>query len=58
VDEPGQERLNEMGHRLQAESHLTVLQISHDHASVSRVAPRTLCLNCDHDEGQALYHEH
>jgi zinc transport system ATP-binding protein len=44
VDESGQERLNELVHRLQQERGLTVLQISHDLSVVYRHATNVLCL--------------
>ena len=48
VDEPGQERLNELVHRLQQEQHLTVLLISHELTIVYRYATIVLCLSRDH----------
>ena len=45
VDEPGEERLNELVHRLQHERDLTVLQISHDLSVVNRYATTVLCLS-------------
>jgi zinc transport system ATP-binding protein len=45
VDEPGQERLNELIHRLQAERKLTVLLISHDLSVVHQHARHVLCLS-------------
>ncbi len=44
VDEPGQEQLNELVHRLQQERGLTVLLISHELTVVSRYATQVLCL--------------
>jgi len=44
VDEPGQEQLNELVHRLQIERGLTVLLISHEISVVSRYATQVLCL--------------
>jgi len=44
VDEPGQEQLNELVHRLQHERGLTVLLISHELTVVSKYASRVLCL--------------
>lgn len=44
VDEPGQERLNEVVHRLQQEHGLTVLFISHELSVVSKYATRVMCL--------------
>jgi zinc transport system ATP-binding protein len=44
VDEPGEERLNELVQRLKQEQGLTTLLISHDLAVVSRVADNVLCL--------------
>jgi zinc transport system ATP-binding protein len=45
VDEPGQERLNELVRRLQQEQGLTVLFISHDLSVVYRYATDVLCLS-------------
>jgi zinc transport system ATP-binding protein len=47
VDEPGEERLNELVHRLQKERNLTVLLISHDLTVVYRYATLVLCLSRD-----------
>ncbi len=47
VDEPGQEKLNEMVHRLQHERGLTLLLISHDLSVVDRYAEFVLCLSRD-----------
>ncbi len=44
VDEPGQERLNELVHRLQLERGLTAIFISHELTVVSKYATRVLCL--------------
>ena len=44
VDEPGQEQLNELVHRLQHERGLTVLLISHELTVVSKYANQVLCL--------------
>lgn len=44
VDEPGQERLNELMHRLQEEQGLTILFISHELSVVYRYATNVLCL--------------
>ncbi len=44
VDEPGQERLNELIHRLQQDRGLTVFLISHDLSVVYRHATTVLCL--------------
>ena len=44
VDEPGEERLNELVHRLQHEEALTVLLISHELSVVYRYAENVLCL--------------
>ncbi len=44
VDEPGQEQLNELVHRLQKEQGLTVLFISHELSVVYRYATNVLCL--------------
>ena len=47
VDEPGQERLNELVRRLQHEQGLTVLFISHELSVVYRYASDVLCLSPD-----------
>jgi zinc transport system ATP-binding protein len=47
VDEPGQERLNELVRRLQLEQGLTVLFISHELSVVYRYATDVLCLSPD-----------
>ncbi len=47
VDEPGQEQLNDLVRRLQLESRLTVLLISHDLSIVFRHATHVLCLSRD-----------
>jgi len=47
VDEPGEERINELVHRLQQEQGLTVLLISHDLSIVCRYATTVLCLSRD-----------
>lgn len=47
VDEPGQERLNELIRRLQQEQGLTVLFISHELSVVDRYADQVLCLSRD-----------
>lgn len=44
VDEPGQERLNELVHRLEEERGLSVLLISHELSLVYRYATNVLCL--------------
>ena len=44
VDEPGQERLNELVHRLQRDRGLTIVLISHELTIVSRYATSVLCL--------------
>jgi zinc transport system ATP-binding protein len=44
VDEPGQEQLNALIHRLQSEQRLTVVSISHDLSVVYRYADEVLCL--------------
>lgn len=44
VDEPGQERLNELVRRLQHEQGLTILFISHELSVVYRYATNVLCL--------------
>ncbi len=48
VDEPGQERLNELVARLQSERNMTVLLISHDLSVVFRHATQVLCLGREH----------
>ncbi len=48
VDEPGEERLYEMIHRVQDEERLTVLLISHELSLVYRFAETVLCLSRDH----------
>jgi zinc transport system ATP-binding protein len=45
VDEPGQERLNELVHRLQCDRGLTVLLVSHELSVVHRYATVVLCLS-------------
>lgn len=45
VDEPGQEKLNELVRRVQTEQGLTVLLISHDLTVVYRYATNVLCLS-------------
>jgi zinc transport system ATP-binding protein len=47
VDEPGQERLNELVRRLQQDQGLTVLFISHELSVVYRYATDVLCLSRD-----------
>ena len=44
VDEAGQERLNDLAHRLQEEHGLTVLLISHELSVVYQYATHVLCL--------------
>lgn len=44
VDEPGQEQLNELIHRLQHDRGLTVILVSHDLSVVYRYATAVLCL--------------
>ncbi|MFI5177053.1 MAG: metal ABC transporter ATP-binding protein [Vicinamibacterales bacterium] len=44
VDEPGQERLNDLAHRLQEEHGLTVISISHELSIVFQYATSVLCL--------------
>ena len=44
VDEPGQERLNELVARLQRERQFTVLLVSHDLPVVHEFATEVLCL--------------
>ena len=53
VDEPGQERLNEIIQRLRNERRLTVLLISHDLSVVHQHATHVLCLS----EGTAHFGE-
>jgi zinc transport system ATP-binding protein len=48
VDEPGEERLYQMIHRVQDEENLTVLLISHELSLVVRFADSVLCLSRDH----------
>ena len=48
VDEPGQEKLNELVRRVQARAPLTVLLISHDLSVVYRHATNVLCMRHDH----------
>jgi zinc transport system ATP-binding protein len=48
VDEPGQEQLNELIHRLQEDRGLTVLLVSHDLSVVSQHATAVLCLGRAH----------
>jgi ABC-type Mn2+/Zn2+ transport system ATPase subunit len=48
VDEPGQDRLNELVHRLQQDQGLTVLFISHELSVVYRYATDVLCLGQEH----------
>jgi len=48
VDEPGEERLYEMIHRLQQEERLTLLLISHELNVVYRYADNVLCLHREH----------
>jgi len=47
VDEPGEERLYEMIHRVQDEERLTVLLISHELSLVYRFADSVLCLSLE-----------
>jgi zinc transport system ATP-binding protein len=44
VDEPGQEQLNELIHRLERDRGLTVILVSHDLSVVYRYATTVLCL--------------
>ncbi len=44
VDEAGQERLNDLAHRLQVEHGMTVMLISHELSVVYQYATRVLCL--------------
>ncbi len=48
VDGPGQRRLNELAHRLQAEQGLSVLFISHELSVVYQYATNVLCLGGKH----------
>jgi zinc transport system ATP-binding protein len=45
VDEPGQEQINRLLHRLQQEQRLTILFISHDLSVVYQYADQGLCLS-------------
>jgi len=45
IDEPGQERLNELVARLQRDDGLTVLFISHELSVVYKYATNVLCLS-------------
>ena len=45
MDEPGQERLNELVRRFQEDQGLTVLFISHELSVVYRYAMNVLCLS-------------
>jgi ABC-type Mn2+/Zn2+ transport system ATPase subunit len=47
IDEPGQERLNALIHRLQKWQGLTIVLVSHDLTIVSRYATAVLCLGRD-----------
>jgi zinc transport system ATP-binding protein len=47
VDRPGEERLNEMLHRLQHERGLTMLMISHELTIVHAYATQVLCLGAE-----------
>jgi zinc transport system ATP-binding protein len=47
IDQPGQERLNELVRRVQQDEGLTVLLISHDLSVVYRYATNVLCLARD-----------
>ncbi|HTQ36955.1 MAG TPA: metal ABC transporter ATP-binding protein [Steroidobacteraceae bacterium] len=44
IDAPGQERLNELIHRLQLEDGMTTVMVSHDLSVVYRYADQVLCL--------------
>jgi zinc transport system ATP-binding protein len=48
VDEPGQERLNQLIHRLQEDHGLTVVLVSHDLSVVYQYATTVLCLGSEH----------
>lgn len=45
LDEPGEEQMYELIHRLQAELGLTVIVVSHDLSFVYRYSDKVLCLN-------------
>ena len=45
VDEPGEEHIYELIHRLQQEHHLASIMVSHDVSFVFRYATNVLCLN-------------
>jgi zinc transport system ATP-binding protein len=45
MDEPGEEQMYELIHRLQQEMNITAVVVSHDLSFVSRYATRVLCLN-------------
>ena len=45
IDEPGEERMYELIHRLQSERGMAVVVVSHDPAYVQRYANRVLCVN-------------
>lgn len=45
MDEPGEEQMYELIHRLQDEMKITAIVVSHDLSFVSRYATRVLCLN-------------
>jgi zinc transport system ATP-binding protein len=49
VDEPGQDQLELLIHRLHDEQRLTILFISHDLSVVSKDADRVLCLGHHHE---------
>jgi zinc transport system ATP-binding protein len=45
MDEPGEEQMHELIHRLQQEMNITAVVVSHDLSFVYRYAARVLCLN-------------
>ena len=45
MDEPGEEQMYELIHRLQQQMNITAVVVSHDLSFVSRYATRVLCLN-------------
>ena len=61
VDEPGEEHIYELIHRLQDEKHLASIMVSHDLSFVFRYATTVLCLNrqkvCFGAPREALSHD-